>query len=73
MATSLKKMPDNPELVDEFEDNLFKIIRQALKDGIDPETIRFLLQNERGNMKLIAYSGEYLGRYAPEKPEKGHE
>ena len=61
---------DNVDAADKFEDGLFKLIRQALKDGVDPETIRFLLQNERGNMKLVAYSSECLKQYAPEKPEK---
>ncbi len=59
-------MPDNAELVEKYEDELFKLVRQMFKEGIDPETIRFLLQEERKNIKLMAYCQAWLSQYAPQ-------
>ena len=63
-------MTDNPDLVDKYEDKLFVLVRQMLDEGVDPEAARFLLQEERKNIKLAAYCRAWLDWHGPERPEK---
>ena len=59
---------DNPELIDQFEDELSQSIQKARKAGLSPETIGFILQETVKNLNLMAYAEAWLNQYAPRKP-----
>lgn len=61
-------MMDNPELIDQFEDDLSQSIQKARKAGLSPETIGFILQETIKNLNLMAYCEAWLEQYVHERP-----
>jgi len=60
-------MPDNPELIEKHELELWHIIYEMHKDGINYSTILFLLQEAVKNLDLMAYCEKWLALYATDK------
>jgi len=65
-------MPDNPELIDQYKDELHQLIQRMRNDGIPLDTTRFVFQETTEDLDTMVYSASGLSQDAPEKPEKGH-
>ena len=58
-------MPDNPELIEQYESELWQIIYKMHKDGIPYETAHYILQEMTKSLDLMAYSEKWLEQYTP--------
>ena len=64
---------DNPELIENYDAKLARLLTQAHHDGLSLEAIIFLLDQKLGNLKVIDYASSYLDCNAPESVRKGIE
>lgn len=56
---------DNPELIEEYEDELRQFVSRMHKDGIRHEVIRDTFQRMTNCLDTMAYAEAWLNQYAP--------
>ena len=64
---------DNPELIENYDAKLARLLTQAHHDGLSLEAIIFLLDQKLGNLKMLERSLSDFGFIAPESVKKGIE
>lgn len=59
-------MPDNPELIEKYEDELRQLVSRMHRDGIRHEAIRDVFQRITDCLDTMAYAEAWLNCNAPE-------
>ena len=59
-------MPDDPELIDRYDDELWQVIFKMHKD-VSYSIILFVMEEAVKNLKLMAYCERWLAEYATGK------
>ena len=54
-------MPNKPELIEQYEDNLWEIVYNMNKDGIDFTTTKHILQEMVNNLDVMSYCERWAG------------
>ena len=66
-------MPDNAELIEQYEDELCQLVSRMHKDGIRHEVIRDVFQRMTNCLDTMAYAECWLSQCSPESLNKGYE
>lgn len=59
---------DNPELIEQYERELWDTVRKMHQDGISYDAAHDTLERMTKALDTMAYSEGWLSQYAPESP-----